>query len=335
MLTLRGIALVGVMVLVAPLAADAQQSARPARIGFLAGASPAFAPDSYNEHAAFVAGLREHGYIVGQNVLVEFRSALGGGVDRYEPLAAELVGLKLDVIVTSTEVGVNALRDVSRTIPIVMVGASTDPVATGMVASLARPGGNVTGVTLGDLAGKRMQLLKEMIPGLRAVAAFHGNLAIPFVSQWLRASESAAQRLGLTLHPVQVPLTADNPGRWGPIFESTARRGVGAVTIHEAPRFETQRQLLADLAVKHRLPMVFTFRVQAEAGGLMSYQADVEEINRRAGNLTARILKGAKPADLPVEEPTTYQFVVNMKTAKALGLTIPPTVLARATQVIE
>ena len=228
-----------------------------------------------------------------------------------------------------------ALRDASRAIPIVMAGASTDPVATGMVASLAHPGGNVTGVTLGDLAGKRMQLLKETIPGLRAVAAFHGNLAIPFVVQWLRASELAAQRLGLALHPVQVPLTAENPERWGPVFESAARRGIGAVTIHEAPRFEVQRQLLADLALKHRLPMVFTFRVQAEAGGLMSYQADEEEINRRAGNLAARILKGAKPADLPVEEPTRYQFVLNLKTAKALGLTIPPSVLARATQLIE
>ena len=333
MLTLRGVAIV--ILVLAPLAADAQQPATPPRVGYLAGADPTFAPNSYVEHVAFVAGLRAHGCVVGQNVLVEFRSALGGGFDRFQALAAELVSLKVDVIVTTTESGVVAVRDASRTIPIVMAGASTDPVATGMVASLARPGGNVTGVTLGDLAGKRMQLLKEMIPSLRAVAAFHGNLAVPFVAQWLRATESAAQRLGLTLHAVQVPLTAEDPGRWVPVFETAVRLGTGAVTIHEAPRFEAQRQLLADLALKHRLPMVFTFRVQAEAGGLMSYQADNEEIFRRAGNLAARILKGVKPADLPVEEPTLYQFVLNVKTAKALGLTIPPSVLARATQLIE
>jgi putative tryptophan/tyrosine transport system substrate-binding protein len=192
MLTLRSSALAGLMLLVAPLAADAQQPARPARIGYLAGAGPAFAPDSYNEHAAFVAGLREHGYIVGQNVLVEFRSALGGGVDRFGLLAAELVGLKLDVIVTTTEVGVNALRDVSRTIPIVMVGASTDPVATGMVASLARPGGNVTGVTPGDLAGKRIELLKETLPRVKSVAAFHGDLSV--LRGWIPSCSSRSSR---------------------------------------------------------------------------------------------------------------------------------------------
>jgi len=217
----------------------------------------------------------------------------------------------------------------------VMAGASADPVATGMVASLAHPGLNVTGVTMGDLAGKRIQLLKETVPGLREVAAFHGDRTGPFVAQWLRATEAAAQRFGLTLHPVQGPLPGEDPARWEPVFQATARRGIGAAAIHEAPRFEAQRQLLADLALKYRLPMVFTFKLQAEAGGLMSLSSDEEEIVRRAGNLVGRILKGAKPADLPVEEPTLYQFVVNLRTAKALNLTIPPAVLARATHVIE
>jgi len=180
-----------------------------------------------------------------------------------------------------------------------------------------------------------MQLLNETLPGLRAVAAFHGDRSTTFVAQWLRATETAAQRLGLTLHPVQGPLAGEDPARWGPVFETTARRGIGAATMHEAPRFEVQRQLLADLALKFRLPMVFPFRVQVEAGGLMSFAPDLDEVFRRAGNLTARILQGAKPADLPVEEPTRYQFVINLKTAKSLGLTIPPSVLARATQLIE
>ena len=335
MATSYGIAIAVLAWLVAPLAAAAQQPSWPPRIGLLVGASPTFDPDRSHDQGALVAGLREHGFIVGQNVVIEFRSALGGGTDRFRELAVELVALKVDVIVTPTENGVTAARDASRSIPIVMAGASTDPVATGLVASLARPGGNTTGVTLGDLAGKRVQLLKEAIPRIRSVAAFHGDLTIPFVTQWLRATESAAQRLGLTLHPVQGPLAGEDPGRWEQVFETTARRGIGAVTIHEAPRFEVQRQLLADLAMKHRLPMIFTFQLQAEAGGLMAYSASEPEIWRRAGNLVARILKGARPADLPVEEPTLYQFAVNLRTAKALGLTIPSSVLARATRLIE
>jgi putative ABC transport system substrate-binding protein len=334
MLTLRGVTIAVLALLAVPLAADAQQPGRPARVGYLVGGAPTFDPRRH-DHGALVTGLREQGYVVGQTVVIEFRSALGGGNDRWRELASELVALGVDVIVTPTEVGVTAARDASRTIPIVMAGTSADPVASGLVASLARPGGSVTGVTMGDLAGKRVQLLKDALPGLRSVAAFHGDLTTTFVAQWLRATESAAQRLGLTLHPVQGPLPGEDPAHWGPVFEATARRGIGAVTIHEAPRFEAQRQLLADLALKHRLPMVFTFRIQAEAGGLMSFGSDEEQIVRRAGNLVGKILKGAKPADLPVEEPTLYQFVLNLRTAKALGLTIPPAVLARATQLIE
>ena len=183
-----------------------------------------------------MAGLRDHGYIVGQNVVIEFRSTLGGPVDSVPPLAGELVGLGVDVIITSIESGVRAIQEASGTIPIVMAGASSDPVAAGLVASLAHPGGNITGVTLGDLAGKRLELLKEVVPGLRSVAAFHGDPAVPIVAQWLRATEAAARRFGLALHPVRVPLDL---GQWEPLFETVSQRRIGAVTIHDAPRFES------------------------------------------------------------------------------------------------
>jgi putative ABC transport system substrate-binding protein len=214
-----------------------------------------------------------------------------------------------------------------------MAGASIDPVASGFVASLARPGGNVTGVTLGDLAGKRMELLKEAVPALRSVAGFHGDLTILFVAQWLRATEAVARRLGLSLRPF--PLLGQDPDHFEQVFQTVRRRGIDAATIHDSPRYEATQGRLADLALKYRLPMVLTFRTQVQAGGLMAYTAEQEEIFRRAGNLTARILKGAKPADLPVEEPTRYQFVLNQKTAMALRLTIPQSVLARVTEIIE
>jgi putative ABC transport system substrate-binding protein len=331
-LTLRVIRSAILGLVAAPLVLGAQLSGKPARIGFLAGSAPTWDPGSYPEVAAFVAGLR-NGYIVGQNVVVEFRSALGGGPTQFQPLAADLVQNSVDVIVTSTEVGAAAARNATRTIPIVMLGASTDPVATGFAASLARPGGNITGVTLGELAGKRVDLLREAVPGLRSVAAFHGDLTISFVAEWLRATETAARQLGLSVHPV--PFLGQDPAVWEQAFDTVVRRRIGAVTIHEAPRFEAHRQLLADLALRYRVPMVFTFRNQAEAGGLMALTADLEEVGRRAGSLTARILGGARPADLPFEQPTKYQLVLNLRTAKALGLTIPPAVLARADEVIQ
>lgn len=340
-LTLRVIRVAVLALLAAPLAVEAQQPGKPARIGILYGGSPAFRPDTDLRDRAFVIGLRDHGYVVGQNVLIEFRSALGGTIDRFPPLAAELVGLGVDLIVVTIEPAVRAARDASATIPIVMAGASLDPVGAGLIASLARPGGNITGITLGDLAGKRVELLRDMLPGLRSVAALHANPDIPVIARWLRATEAAARRLGLDFHPIRMPVvpTPADPRQWEEmfalVFETVRRRGIGAVTIHEAPHLESQRQILADMALKHRVPMVVTFRSQAEAGGLMSYAPDLEEVLRRAGSLAARILQGAKPADLPVEEPTKYQLVVNLKTAKALGLTIPPALLARADEIIQ
>ena len=327
--------------LAAPLVAGAQPANKLPRVGILYGASPAFHPDADPADRAFATGLRAHGYVIGQNVAIEFRSALGGTVDRFPTLAGELVGLGVDVIVVTIEPAVRAVQATSPSIPIVMAGASRDPVGAGLVASLARPGGNITGVTLGDIAGKRVELLRDTLPGLRSIAGFHANPNIPIIAQWLSDSETAARRLGLAFHPVRMPVVQvpAGPGQWEQafetVFEAVSRRGIGAVTIHEAPHLEEQRKIRADLALKHRLPVVFTFRSQAEAGGLMSYAPDLEEIMLRAGNLTARILHGAKPADLPVEEPTKYQLVLNLKTARTLGLAIPPAVLARADEVIE
>jgi putative ABC transport system substrate-binding protein len=323
----------------APPDAGAQQPGKPARLGIIYGASPAFLPDTDPADRALVAGLRDQGYVLGQNVVVEFRSPQGGGVgpsgggaDPYPPLAADLIGLGVDVIVTTMEPAVKAAWEASRTIPIVMAGASRDPVAAGFVASLARPGGNVTGVTMGDIIGKRLELLREAVPAIQSVAAFHADLTFPINAQWLRATEAAAHRLGLALHPVRMPVET---GQWEQAFETVSQRRIGAGTIHENPRWETNRRLLAELALKHRLPMVFTFRSQAQAGGLMSYAADQDEIFRRAGNLAARILKGAKPADLPVEQSTKFEFVINLKTARLLGVTLPESVRLRATDVIE
>jgi putative ABC transport system substrate-binding protein len=330
MAVLRAVALA--LSLTAPLAVGAQQPAKPARLRILYGSTPAFDPVSDTSDRAIVQGLRENGYVVGQNVVIEFRSAQDKW-DRLPGLVAELVGLNVDVLLTSNEVGVRAARDATRTIPIVMAGATTDPVASGLVASLARPGGNITGVTQGDLAAKRLELLKESLPGLRSVAFFHADPAIPVVAQFIRATQAAANKLGVTLHPVR--LRPSDPDTWEQVFQTVRQRGIGAATIHEAPGYETHRERLAELALRYRLPVVFTFRTQAEAGGLMSYAADWEDVFRRAGSLAARILKGATPADLPVEEPTLFQFLINLKTAKALGLTLPPSILARATQLIQ
>jgi putative ABC transport system substrate-binding protein len=329
-------ALLGGMLSVAatPLVARGQPAGKPARLGILYAASPAFRPETDPDDRALVAGLRDQGYTVGQNVVIEFRSALWGTgtVDRIPPLAAELVGLGVDVLVVTVEHAVKAAQNASRTVPIVMAGAAVDPVASGFVASLARPGGNITGVTLGDVVGKRVELLRDALPGLRSVAALHADLTFPIVAQWLRATEAAAHRLGLAVHPVRLPV---DRGQWDQVFDTVSQRRIGAVTIHENPGWQRDRQLLADLALKHRLPMVVTFRSQAEAGGLMSFAPDLEEIMRRAGNLAGRILRGAKPAELPVEEPTKYQLVLNLRTAKVLGLTIPPAVWARADELLE
>ena len=325
MLTHRTVMIATLALLVAALGADAQQAARVYRIGWLSG---------YSVDEPFRQGLRSLGYVEGQNLVIEARFTQGK-IDRYPALAAELVALRVDVIVCPTTLATRAAREATRTIPIVMAGAA-NPLAEGLIASLARPGGNVTGAILqtADVTQKRLELLKDALPGLRRVAAFYAEETRTFsvIDQWLRDSQAAAQQLGLALEPVDLP---SDPAPWESVFDGVTRRGIGAAVIVEAGAYHERRVRLAQLALKYRLAVMFPFTEQAEAGGLMSYGADVNEVHHRAASIVDRILKGARPEDLPVEQPTRFPFVVNLKTAKALGLTLPPSVLARASQLIE
>jgi len=310
----------------------ADGSRKLARVGLLYGAGVRLSPvDSDPTYRAIVAELRDHGYVMVDNLVIEFRAALGQ-LERYPPLAAELIRLGVDVIVTTTVDGVKAAKEASRSIPIVMAGATVDPVAAGLIASLARPGGNVTGITWPAIEGKRIELLKEALPGLRSVAAFHPDSSSPFVVEWLQAMETAARRLNVALHPI--PLGRD-PGSWAQDFAGAMERSVDAATFYEVPFFGVNVFHLTDLALTHHLPMLLPFHIQARHGGLMSYTVDETALFRGVGRLTARILQEAKPAELPVEHPTKFKLVINLRTAKALGLTIPPSVLARADEAIQ
>jgi putative ABC transport system substrate-binding protein len=321
----RRACLAGVIALLAPpWAAEAQPAARVYRIGYLGG---------FSVDEGLRQGLRSLGYVEGQNLVIEGRFHQGK-IDRYPALVADLVGLPVDVIVCATTVGTTAARDGTRTIPIVMAGAA-NPVAAGLIASLARPGGNVTGVILetADVTAKRIELLRETLPGLRRLAAFYGgDRAAPVADHWLRESDAAARQLGLSLEPVDLGF---DPAGWEPVFDGVTRRGISAAVILEGPAYLNGRAQLAALAVKYRLAVMFPFSDQARAGGLMSYGADLDEVSRRAAAFVVKILKGAKPADLPVEQPTRFPFIVNATTAKTLGLTLPPAVLARADEIIQ
>jgi putative tryptophan/tyrosine transport system substrate-binding protein len=274
------------------------------------------------------------GYVEGRNLVIEGRFHQGN-IDRYPAPVADLVSLPVDVIVCATTVGTAAARDGTKTIPIVMGGAA-NPISAGLITSLARPGGNVTGVILetADIAAKRVDLLKEVLPSLRQMAGLHGDdtRSAPVVGPWVRDNESAARRLGLVFEPVHLGY---DPANWGSVFAATVRRGITAAVILEAPAYWNGRVQLAALALKYRLPMMFPFSNQVRAGGLMSYGADLDEVSRRTAAFVDRILKGARPAALPVEQPTRFPFIINLKTARALGLTIPPAVLARADEVIQ
>jgi putative ABC transport system substrate-binding protein len=322
MLILRAVAIAFLASLAAPHAADTQQTSR---VGVLA---------SGGVDETFLQALRALGYVEGQNLVIEARF-YRGQINRLPGLAAELVRIPVDVIVAGSTLMTAKAREATQTIPIVMAGAA-DPVAEGLIASHARPGGNVTGAILetADVTAKRLELLKEAVPGLRRVAAFHADQLRTFsvVDRWLRDSQAAARQLGLALEPVDLPYDL---GRWESVFDGVARRGISAAVIIESPVYWNGRVRLAELALKYRLAVMFSFAVQAEAGGLMSYGADVDEVMRRAASFVDRILKGARPGDLPIEQPTRFPFIVNLRTAKALGLTIPPAVLARATQLIE
>jgi putative ABC transport system substrate-binding protein len=315
--------------LAAPLAAETQQAAKVARIGYLL-LDRAAAP---HLPEAFRQGLRDLGYVEGRNVVIEYRDA-EGKVDRLPAVAAELVALKVDVIVAQGTPHALAAKQVTRTIPIVFATAA-DAVGSGLVTSLARPGGNVTGLSFvgPGLVGKRLELLKQAVPGVSRVAVLWqpGYQNERTEKDLLKGAEVAARALGVRLQVVE----ARGPADFDRAFSDMARARAGALTVLFSSTFFNERRRLVDLAAKNHLPAVYVSRDFVDAGGLMSYGPNLADMFRRAATYVDRILKGAKPADLPVEQPTKFDLVINLKTTKALGLTIPPSLLQRADEVIQ
>jgi putative ABC transport system substrate-binding protein len=313
----------------APLAAEAQQAARIPRIGWLAGS---LAGKSHMTEA-FLQGLRDLGYIEGRNVVIEIRDA-EGKLERLPALAAELVALKVDVILAGGTAQALAAKEATKTIPIVFT-AVVDAVADGLVTSLARPGGNVTGLSslVSELVGKWLELLKQAVPGISRVAVlWHpGTLGERTEKDMLKGAEAAARALGVRLQFFE----ARGPADFERAFSDMTRARAGALTVWTSPMFNTQRGRLVNLAAKHRLPAVYPWTEVGDAGGLMAYGANVADVFRRAATYVDRILKGAKPGDLPVEQPTKFELVINLKTAKALSLTIPQSLLLRADEIIR
>lgn len=328
---IRGVALVVTLaasLLAAPLAADAQQAGKVPRIGFLGATSSSDRPLLLD---AFRQRLRELGWIEGQNLVIDYRFA-EGRLDRLPDLAAELVRLKVDLIASFGTQGVTAAKNATETIPIVMI-AVRDPVGTGLIASLARPGGNVTGVsgTAGlEWVAKQLELLKETVPKIRRVAIL-SNPDNGYHQLAIREVNVAARSLG-----VQVQLLeARGPDDFDGAFAAMARERAEALLVLADVIFNSHQTRLADLAARSRLPAAYGVSESVEAGGLMSYGPSFLDLHRRAATYVDAILKGAKPAELPVERPTRFELVINMKTAKALGLTIPQAVLRRADYLIE
>jgi putative ABC transport system substrate-binding protein len=310
-----------------PAGLGAQQPAKIPRIGYLNNSSPSF---SATRIEAFRQGLRDLGYVEGKNITIEWRHS-EGKTDRLPALAAELVRLKVEIIVSSAPSATRAAKQATSTIPIVM-GFDNDPVGNGFVASLARPSGNITGLaTLGpEISGKRLELLKEVVPRLTRVA-FLGTSTVPGNTQNLKEAELAARAFKVELQYLDVLAFHDI----ATAFRAARRGRADALLVRGGPVFNSNRQHVADLAVKSRLPAIYNTVVFVEDGGLMTYGASQPDLVRRAATYVDKILKGAKPADLPVEQPTKFEFIVNLKTAKQIGLTIPPNVLARADRVIK
>ena len=311
-------------VLTAPLAADAQSTRTP-RIGWLGNGAPAPVPQNL---VAFRRGLQQRGWVEGQSVMIEYRWT-GGNVSRIPALLGELVQLNVDVIVLSGTPAIRAARSVTSTVPVVFVYLA-DPVTAGFVPSLARPGGNLTGVAseFESLVTKQLGLLKEAVPAVSRVAVLHHPELAPAV---LSSTEMAARGLRLTVLPLSVAEVA----HFEPAFRRAQSEGAGAIHVLPSPFFYLHRRPLVELAAKYRLPAAYELKEFVEEGGLMSYGPGLNEMFRLSASHVDRILKSAKPGDLPIERPTTFEFVLNLKTAKAISLTIPPSVLARADQVIE
>jgi putative ABC transport system substrate-binding protein len=323
-------ALVSGGLLAVPLVGEAQQTAKIARIGFLA---LNLAPNPHLREA-FLQGLRDLGYVEGRNVVIEYRDP-EGKPERLPALAAELVALKVDVIVAPSTPAALAAKQATRTVPIVFLSV-TDPVTDGLVTSLARPGGNVTGLSTSaapEIVGKRLELLTQAVPGLSGVAVLWqpGGQGERTNKDLLKAAEVAARALGLRLQVVE----ARGPADFDRAFSDMTRVRAGALTALGGPMFFNERRRLVDLAAKNRLPVVYSQREFVDAGGLMAYGPNIADLFRRAATYVDKILKGAKPGDLPVEQPTKFELLINLKTARALGLTIPPSLLQRADEVIQ
>jgi putative tryptophan/tyrosine transport system substrate-binding protein len=314
--------------LVAPLAAEAQQPATIYRIGYLGPGAGSTLPAALD---AFRQQLRQLGYVEGQNVALEYRWAADRD-DQLPSLAADLVRLKVDVIVIEGHTpAIQAAKQATRTIPIVM-GVSGDPVKTGLVESLARPGGNVTGLSLltPDLAPKRLELLKEAVPTLARVAVLWNATNPVKVLDW-HETQAAASALGLQLHSLEVRGPPDFAGA----FDAATRDRADALVVLPDGLINSHRKQIVDFATARRLPGMYPYREFVDAGGLMSYAPSYVDLFRRAAVYVDRILKGTKPADLPVEQPTKFELVLNMKTAQALGLALPPSILFQADEVIK
>ncbi len=323
---------VALLLLAPAFAAEAQPRTKVARIGFLATASLE-SPETRVTLDAFRQGLRERGYVEGQNIHIEYRAA-EGKIERFPGLATELVRLKVDLIFAPGTSAARAAQQATTTIPIVS-SSMADPVGDGLVASLARPGGNITGLTFlgAELVPKRLELLKQALPRISRVAVlWHpGAFGERTTSDMLKATENAARTLGVQLHFVEVR----GPDELDRAFTTMTRERADALFVFPSPMLFGERRRIVDLAAKHRLPSMSNAKEFVELGGLMAYGASITDLNRRGATYVDKILKGAKPADLPVEQPTQFELLINLKTARALGLAISQSVLGRADQVIE
>jgi putative ABC transport system substrate-binding protein len=323
----RFISAVTLSLLASPLAAEAQQAVKVYRVGFLGNSTAAL---EVNLVGPFREGLRDLGYVEGRNILIEYRWA-GGKYERFPALIAELIALKADVIVTAGTPAALAVRKATTSIPLVMVAVG-DPIGVGLVASLARPGGNSTGLTsiAPELEGKRLELLREVVPKLSHIAVLW-NPDNSFHVGSLKETRAAAQVLGIKVQLLGVRVSEEFPAA----FAAILRERPGALLMLADRLFLHNRARIVDFEAKHHIPGVYAYRELVEAGGLMSFGPSYAGMHRRAAYYVDKILKGSKPADLPVEQPTTFELMINLKTAKALGLTIPQSLLLRADEVIQ
>ena len=309
------------------LPVQAQQQKKVPRVGWLFSVSASSAADRVE---AFRQGLRELGYVEGKNIVIEYRYA-ESKLDRLPALAAEFVRLKVDVIVTSNQEPTRSAKTATVTIPIVMA-RDTDPIGNGFVASLARPGGNITGLSsmAPEISGKHVELLKEIVPRLSRLAVL-GASNTPGNAQLIREIENAASAFRVTPQYLDVLTVKDIE----PAFRAASKGRADAILVLGSGIYASHRKQVVDLTVKNRLPAIFRSREYMEDGGLMAYGVNPFDLDRRAATYVDKILKGAKPSDLPVEQPTKFEFIINLKTAKQIGLTIPPNILARADRVIR